>query len=135
VIPSGCSLFALTRGMFTDEVSPEALGPRFAEGCAKALGRATAARNHAPGRVCDVHYTDLLADPIGTVRGIYRHFGDEVPAEMESGMQRWLAQNPRNKHGPHRYDLEQFGLDQASIDGLFGEYRQRFGIVPEPSDD
>jgi len=135
VIPSGCSLFAVTRGMFTDEVRPEALGPQFAEGCAKALGRAMAARDHAPGRVCDVQYADLVADPIGTVHRIYRHFGDEVPAAMEPAMQRWMAQNPRNKHGVHRYDLEQFGLNRAQIDGLFGPYCQRFGIVPEPSDD
>jgi len=135
VIPSGCSLFAVTRGMFTDEVKPEALGPRFAGGCAKALGRAMAARDHAPGRVCDVQYADLVADPIGTVRRIYRHFGDEVPAEMEPAMRQWLAQNPRNKHGVHRYDLEQFGLERAQIDGLFGPYCRRFGIAPEPSDD
>jgi hypothetical protein len=44
---------------------------------------------------------------------------------MEAGMKRWLDANPQGKHGAHKYELEQFGLTQADIDRIFGEYWQR----------
>jgi hypothetical protein len=43
-------------------------------------------------------------------------------------MQRFLAANPKNKHGVHRYTLEQFGLSRAAESARFRKYCERFQI-------
>jgi hypothetical protein len=40
----------------------------------------------------------------------------------------YLADNPRDKHGTHRYTLEEFGLDRGEVDAAFADYRERFGV-------
>lgn len=130
-IPSLCSLFAVLRGLGTDEVDTHALGARAVEIAVELLDRATAARQDAPDRVLDVHYGDLVRDPMAAVRRIYDHFGYECTERAEACMTQWLAEDARRKRHTHRYDLEQFGLDQATIDRLFGAYCDRFGVKPE----
>ena len=46
-------------------------------------------------------------------------------------MQRWIAGNPQNKHGVHRYRLKDFGLDREHLGRDFEPYRNRFGIAGE----
>ena len=45
--------------------------------------------------------------------------------ETPSDFRAWLAENPQHKHGVHRYDLAQFGLDPAEVDRQFAGYRDR----------
>jgi hypothetical protein len=128
VIPSACSLFAITQGLYSDEVDCSRLGRTVAHLLRDhLLKRAAAARETYPTRVFDVSYSALVADPIGTVRDTYRYFGREISEGMERGMRAWLARNPAHKHGVHRYDLEQFGLTPDGIDRDFAAYQERFG--------
>jgi phosphatidylethanolamine-binding protein (PEBP) family uncharacterized protein len=46
-------------------------------------------------------------------------------------MLRFLAANPRDKHGPHRYTLADAGLDAAAERERYRAYQERFGIQPE----
>jgi hypothetical protein len=127
VLPSTCSLHAIFRGIYSDDVDCRRLGPDMARLLRRFLIEpALRARDAHPGRVFDVHYRDLMKDPLGTVRAIYRHFGREVGPEMEEGMRRWLTEHPVNKHGVHHYDLEQFGLTPAEVDRVFAPYQERF---------
>lgn len=135
VIPSVCSLFSILRGIFSDHVDPYALGARALDMCVRVLDRGMAGREAGPDHVFDVRYDELMRDPIGTVHGIYEHFGYECSDRMDASMKRHLAQHPRHKGGVHRYDLAQFGLDQATVDRVFKPYCDRFGIPRElPSD-
>jgi len=130
-IPSVCSLFAIVRGMGTNRLDLHALGARAAEICAELLDRATNARESFPDRVFDVHYADLVSDPIQTVHRIYERFGYERNDQMDAGMAQWLTDNGQDKHPTHRYDLAQFGLDLTTINDRFGPYCERFGLAPE----
>lgn len=131
VVPSVCSLFAMFRGMSTDTIDPQAMGPQLAESGAELVNRAMKAREKTPDRVFDVAYMDLVGDPAGTVRRIYDHFGYHCDERMDAGMTRWLDENPRHKQGVHRYGLAQFGLDLPAIEHHFGPYCERFGITRE----
>jgi hypothetical protein len=127
VVPSACSLFAISHGLYSDEVDSRQLGGNIAQLLrGSMLERVASARERHPARVFDVSYPSLVADPIGTVRAIYHYFGLEVPESMEPRMRRWLARNPANKHGVHQYDLAQFGLTPKDIDRDFGAYQERF---------
>lgn len=127
VIPSACSLFAISHGLYSDEVDCRRLGRNAADLLqAHLLDRAALARAKNPARLFDVDYPSLLADPVGTVRDIYHYFGCEITESMVRRMGAWLARNPAHKHGVHQYDLEQFGLTASDIDRSFEAYQQRF---------
>jgi hypothetical protein len=50
--------------------------------------------------------------------------------ETEMAMLRFLAENPQNRHGVHRYSLEEFGLDLDTERRRFEFYTSFFGIEP-----
>jgi len=93
--------------------------------------RATEFSERHPGRVIDVHYADLIRDPIETMRSLYAALGDEFTAEAEHGMRSWLADNPHGKFGKHEYNLAEFGLGTDELKRRFGDYLGRYKVEPE----
>jgi hypothetical protein len=65
----------------------------------------------------------MVADPIETVRAACDHFGYNFTPEYEARARRYLAENPKHKHGAHRYRLEDFGLDEETVNEHFADYR------------
>jgi hypothetical protein len=58
----------------------------------------------------------------------------ELSPEAEQRMRRFLAENPRDKHGTHRYSLDFASLDEARLRASFAEYQRRFGVASEPAE-
>jgi hypothetical protein len=132
VVPSACSLFAITQGLYSDDVDPHRLG----RDVLRLLGtdlldRTGSAKKRNPTRVFDIHYPSLVADPIGAVRSAYEFFGTDWDEETEQRMKRWLMRNPVHKHGVHRYDLAQFGLTRSDVESAFGPYQQQLAGTHE----
>ena len=46
-------------------------------------------------------------------------------------MTRWLAGQPRHRHGVHRYTLEEFGLERERVKRACAAYVDRYGIPAE----
>ena len=55
------------------------------------------------GQVADVHYVDLMRDPVGTIRSAYDSLGLEPPPDMGTRITSYLAARPATKYGVHRY--------------------------------
>jgi len=121
VIGSCCSLFSVVRGVYSDQVYDEILGPEVLDHLQLAVRRAMEARDERPERFFDVGFKQLVEDPIGSVRRIYDHFGYAFDPQMEVGMRRWLKENPQGKHGKHHYDLAQFGLTAEQVQQSMGD--------------
>jgi Sulfotransferase family len=125
VVPSLCSLTAGLRGILTDRLDLRRLGAECVEALRVGPERAIAARVRSdPSRFLDVSYDRLVAEPIATVRDVCRHFGYNFSPAYESRARRWLAANPQHKHGVHRYRLDDFGLDAATVERAFAGYRE-----------
>jgi hypothetical protein len=130
VLASVSSLMTSFRGAMSNAVDPHEVGREQLEAWTWGLGRTMAVRERlAADRVVDVHYTDTVEDPVGTVRRVYEHFGLDYTPSVEDGVRAYLAENPRDKHGTHRYTLEDFGLDRDEVDAAFAPYRERFGVT------
>jgi hypothetical protein len=43
-------------------------------------------------------------------------------------MERHLSENPQNKHGAHRYSLEEYGLSAETVRTRLAGYIERFGL-------
>jgi len=65
--------------------------------------------------VLDIQYTQLVADPIGTVRGIYAYFDTPWLDEYEERLQIFVNKQPKDKHGKHHYEPEQFGQSSHEL--------------------
>jgi hypothetical protein len=78
-----------------------------------------------------VHYTDLVHDPVGTVAGLYRHFGQVLDPDAAARIGRRVAANPNGGYRGRRARLEDYGLDPAREHERFARYMTRFGIPPE----
>jgi hypothetical protein len=123
-IPSACSLAAAYREITSDKVDLIRLGAEVSEVLAVGVERALKVRAVAdPSMFFDVSYPKLIADPIGVACAAYSHFGYTVESSMLDGMRRWLTENPQGKHGVHRYNLHQFGLEPTVLSDRFARYR------------
>jgi len=129
VVPSFSSMMAHAGAMLSRRIDPFEVGRRVADQMVGSTLRAIAARGVVgEGRVLDVHYTDLVRDPIGELRRVHDFVGLEWGADAEARARRWLAGNPQHKYGTHRYGLADFGLDPEDLAARFKPYRERFGV-------
>ena len=129
VVPSIASLHVVLRRTFSRAVDPLAVGPEVSRMLADDIRRGFAARDDGcapPERFLDVWYTQLMDDPFAVVRRIYRHFDLPLSAEVEGRMRTYLATNPKDRAGPHRYSLAEFGLDAEVERARYREYWDRW---------
>jgi hypothetical protein len=78
-----------------------------------------------PGRFLDVAYADLVADPVAVATRIADRFGYRWSGAGLDAARAYVRDNPGGKHGRHRYSLEQFGLDRATVQRRFASYGSR----------
>lgn len=123
-IPSLASLISAVRGLTYPDVDRPRIGRQQMDMWATAMDRTLAFRDDPAqaDRFVDVYYDSLVADPMGTVRSIYARFDMVLTEEAEAAMQRFLADKPKDKHGVHRYTLEDAGLTRAEIQSRFARY-------------
>lgn len=131
VIASVASLDATLRHALSDDQDLQAIGRENLYHFAHTLEPAMSLRD-SPGpwqtQFLDVYYHDLMKDPIGQIRLIYNHFGLTLNDETVSKMKHFLALEPKDKRGVHRYSLEKFGLTSELINTHFDSYINRFKL-------
>ena len=132
VLASVGSMTAVLYSAFSDDVDMLEIGREVSHRWSTGLERTLQFRgNGQADRFVDVHYHELVRDPLTVVRRIYAHLDAPLTDAAEQRMRRFLAENPKDKHGPHRYSLETFGLDAADLAHRFKAYREHLGIPSE----
>lgn len=132
LLPSWCSLVATMRRLYSEHVNLSQIGSSWLDIWGEMLDHALAIRAKAkPEQFCDVHYTDLVHNPLATVERIYQHFNYPFTSQIAENMHHWLQQNPQHKYGVHQYSSEHFGLARQSIAERFAVYMERFAIIQE----
>jgi hypothetical protein len=133
VIPSMASLYMKLYSLASDSsVDPLALGPRLVANWAGILDRLDAWREtHPEVAVVDVHYTSLIADPIGMAERLYASFGIKTSDAVRKAMADHLEADQHGKGPMRTYGLGDFGLSEADIEEAFGDYIERHGIARE----
>ncbi|MFF3494430.1 sulfotransferase family protein [Streptomyces sp. NPDC002795] len=81
-----------------------------------------ARRRYDPRQFLDVDYQDFVTDPLGTVGGIYEHFGLEFTTRAREAVEASHRKSLGAHRRPdHRYRLEDFGLTGAEVDERFAD--------------
>ena len=70
-------------------------------------------------------------DPIGTLAGMYEHFGIPFSDAAETSIRAYLEHKPKGKFGSHKYDFSDTGLDRETERARFADYQERYGVPSE----
>lgn len=125
-IPSLASFIHTLWQIYSDQADPAQVGEQWNTRMACALRHGMEVREGMPaGAFLDVHFEDAVANPLGVVERIYRFAGLELMPSVRSAMADWLSRNGRDKRAAHHYDPAAFGLDEASLQRDYGDYRAR----------
>lgn len=105
-------------------ITPRAIGELTLDFWTAEMERFAQARRRLGDRLTltQVHYQDLLGDPLRHVRALYERAGMRLETTGEQSIRRWLADNPAGKHGKNVYGLQRYGLDAADVTAAFSRY-------------
>jgi hypothetical protein len=129
---SYCSLMSLAMQTSLGYVDKPWIGENYPWQVAQHANRVMDFREkHGRDRVIDVHYADLMREPLETVRRLYAALGDEFTPEAEASIQQWLDENPQGKFGRHEYRLGEYGLTPEKVRPLFDRYLSAHEVEAE----
>ena len=79
----------------------------------------------------DVRFHEFMADDFAMVERIYAVAGQPMTPAARAGMESFLAEHPRGRHGTVIYDLADFGIDASERRRTLQSYADRFGVRDE----
>lgn len=126
-VPSYCSMEYSLYRMVSDTIDRESVARFWVPRLAQLLDGFMDVRASSGGHnFVDVRYPDLLSDPIGQGARVLSAAGVNVTPEVRAGMEQWVEHNKREDRAPHKYSLEDFGLDKEEVGKAFAIYRDKF---------
>lgn len=131
---SYASLTALVRSLGSQTIDPKEIARDWTARIRRVVEHATEVRSRpvaAKAQFYDMYFQDFVTDQFATVEKIYRAFGLPLSDEAARRMKAFIADNPKDKHGIHRYSPAEFGVDPDAVRESFRPYMQRFGLEPE----
>lgn len=132
-MPSTVSTTALVQWMRTDQIDLVKLAAAIEGTFAFALNNAAErrAKRELPDRFVDVHFQDLLRDPVATLRAAYERMGRRFSPEHAEAIRRYLAEKPKGKFGVHQYSPEEWGFTAEGLRRSLAPYVSHFGVALE----
>jgi hypothetical protein len=126
-LPSQASLIVAMRRLIDPDCDAKIVGPEVVDVWRPAFANAVAnCRDPAiAARIFDIAYAEVVADPVGAVSRIHRHFDLPFTAEHEARIRAKVERDRAERSESHRYSPEDFGIDPTMTD--FPDYRREFG--------
>lgn len=132
-MPSTVSTTAMVQWMRSDNVDLETLAMAINLGFGAALNAVVEQRvkGELPDRFVDVHFVDLLRDPVETLRAAYAAMNRSFTQEHAERIAKYLADKPRGKFGVHRYSPDEWGFDAQQLREQQAPYIEHYGVELE----
>jgi Sulfotransferase family len=112
-----------------DHPDPVSIGHYWSQRVEDLLSACVRDRDVLPAeRSMDLRFNDFMADEWGTVERIYQLADQPLTDASRLGMETFLRDHQRGRHGRVHYDLASFGIDPAEREAALAGYRQRFGV-------
>jgi hypothetical protein len=131
VLLSVAKLTEVVRRPFTRQLAAREIGRQESARWLEGTQRMVAVGDDAglPEPIHHVHHNALVADPVGTVAALYRHFGLPLAPEVSAAFGQYARARPHGDYGPRDYRFEDHGLDADAEREKFRGYTERFGIA------
>lgn len=126
-IPSYCSMEASLYKMGSTDISNAQIGAYWMARLNEWLDNFMQVRANAePSRFIDVNYKALLETPAEEGLRVLDLAGVSESAKIKEGMEEWIEANRREHRAAHKYNLEDFGLNEADIRVKYGDYISQY---------
>jgi hypothetical protein len=102
---------------------------RETEKWANAARKTEAVKTAHPGQSLDIIHADFHADPMGIMERVYAFIELELTKEVRALLTQRIAAKPELAHGAHRYDITDYGMSEAEVREVFGDYVERYDLV------
>jgi Sulfotransferase family len=122
----------LSRAVSGADVDVDVIVPNVLRQLREHVDRPLATRRRiGDDRFFDLHYADLMRDPISVMRSLYDWARDDLPTSTEQAMLAWLDDHPQDRHGVAPYSLDGSGVTRADLEPIFDDYLSEFDIALE----
>jgi hypothetical protein len=122
----------LSRAVLGADIDVDVIVPNVLRQLREHVSRPLAARRRVgDDRFFDLHYADLMRDPVGVMRSLYAWAGDDLTEATETAMLDWLGRHPQDRFGVAPYSLAGSGVTRADLEPIFDEYLSAFDIELE----
>ena len=133
-MPSTVSTTAMIQWLRTDDVDVGSVAQHvqavFAAGLNGSVDLRTSGAVPAE-RFVDLHFTDLMSDPVATLRAAYERMGRRFTDDHAAAVLDYLADKPKGKFGAHRYRPEDWGFTAESLRETMAPYIDHYGVTSE----
>jgi hypothetical protein len=79
----------------------------------------------------DVHFSDIVRDPVATIGTLYDQLGWDYPESTRDAIATYAREKPKGARGVHHYTPESTGLDPEVESERFRFYMDHYGIPRE----
>jgi hypothetical protein len=133
VIASAITMLAYGDRIRRKRVDPPAVAAYWIDRVERLLRSCVRDRERIPAsQSLDVMFHEFMADDVATVEQIYALAGLPMTPEARASLERYMAENPRGKHGRIVYDLKgDFGIDPDELRQRFEFYFEAFPVRVE----
>lgn len=108
--------------MGVNKLSKNELGRNSYQHLVNAANTAADTRANTELHCVDIDYESLIEDPIKYIKLIYNELDLDYSDDDFAKHQKFLDENSQHKFGKHEYSLEEWGLDEESIENAFDGY-------------
>ena len=132
-VTSGASTLAAVRWLRSDHVETPGIAGDDAVGAILLQLMQQRIDGELPDRIVDVHFRELVDDPVGAVERAYATMGRDLTGAHADAIRAYVGQRPQGALGKHAYTAEQFGIDEAAVRERMRPYTDHYGIALEAS--
>jgi hypothetical protein len=131
-MPSSVSTLVHGRWTRSDHVDPAEIASSAVFGLSMMLNAIAAPDAKLPrGQIAELQYLELMRDPVEAIAAAYDELGLTMAPELPDRIRAYLAARPQGHAGAHRYSLDDYGLDAATIRADLGPYLDASAVTPE----
>jgi hypothetical protein len=127
--PSSLSTLATVRWERSDEVELPEGGTGLGDLMVHLAKRRAA--GELPDRIVDLHFSELMADPVAAVERLYGQMDRLFLGEHADAIVRYVAGKPKDKFGKHKYSPEDWGIDPVKLREKMLPYTDYYGVELE----
>ena len=123
-IPSFLSMVSYSRILFSKDVEQNEVAKHWVRKNGYMLKKALEFRtnNNANTLFTDISYKALVKDSLAAIEHIYADRGETISPELKDIFEKSNTDNPKGKYGIHKYNLDDFSVDEAYIRKFTAKY-------------
>lgn len=134
IVSSLASMLPTMRSAYQSRVDVAGTAREWAQTNSKALNASMAARKSGaidPNNIVDIQFREMIQSPELAVERAYKQFGLPFSEQLATAIQRYVSENPADKHGGHKHHFSDTGLNVEEERQRVEAYQAYFAVPDE----